>query len=1083
MNVLLISQCSDKALKETRRIIDQFAERKGTRTWQTSITQQGLLALRKLLRKTARRNTSVICHWIKKANYSEVLWIVGNTNKFNEQGNVPTNMTTNNILRTENENSWHTLENITLLASIAGLFHDIGKANNLFQSKLKKNQKIAEPYRHEWVSLRLFEAFVNAREDKDWLTELSQITPDIEKEVLTRLQPIKTANNSPLKALKPIAKIVGWLIVSHHRLPKNPGKLSPDDEINLWADYSLNNTWNSTSKNNITISKQDIENNWTFKHNTPFASNTWCKKANKIATRALKHSNLFTIKNWFDDHFSNHLARLSLMLADHKYSADDATKKYQDKDYAAYANTDKNGALKQKLDEHNIGVCKNAASFARSLPRIKNELPSITGIKPLKKPTKHKDFQWQNKAYELAYSLKEKTQYYGFFGINMASTGCGKTFANARIMYGLADEKLGCRFSVALGLRTLTLQTGDAFREHLHLNDDDLAVMIGSQSVKQLHELRQQESEKNFTGSESSEELYDESFYFKYDGAITDGVLSQWLQHRNKELTLISAPVLVSTIDHLMPATEGERGGRQIAPMLRLLTSDLILDEPDDFGIEDLPALARLVNWAGTLGSRVLLSSATLPPALINVLFEAYQSGRQHYNNACLDAQTNQQICCAWFDEKNKPQSGLYENIDSFSAAHQTVVNKRIKHLATNKPLRYAQMVTVQPEDIKAKTVLHCLASTFHNYMHQLHDQHHETSPAKQHISIGLIRMANINTMVALSQSLLAIEPKENYCIHFCIYHSQHPLIIRSNMEKILDSALKRDEKNPCWNVPSIANAIKDKPQQNHIFLVLATAVAEVGRDHDYDWAIAEPSSMRSLIQLAGRIQRHRQQEPNTPNFLILNKNYKTLINKSIAYSRPGFESNDFQLDNKDLNQSLIPIQYEHINAIPRITQNAELHPTKNLVDLEHARLQSICSGNPHNKKDYYSELWWKYNITWSAQMQQETRFRASQADEQFCYYLEDEYEKPRWKLIDREGTLLGTAKIKDIPFKLTNNAHAWINNDFSELLTQLAEQLEKPLTLASLQFGGITLRKDNDPDSTDTWLYNPLLGIHQIIR
>ena len=39
--------------------------------------------------------------------------------------------------------------------------------------------------------------------------------------------------------------------------------------------------------------------------------------------------------------------------------------------------------------------------------------------------------------------------------------------------------------------------------------------------------------------------------------------------------------------------------------MLRLLTSDLVLDEPDDFGLEDLPALCRLVNWAGMLGSRI----------------------------------------------------------------------------------------------------------------------------------------------------------------------------------------------------------------------------------------------------------------------------------------------------------------------------------------------------------------------------------------------------------------------------------------------------------------------------------------------
>jgi hypothetical protein len=62
---------------------------------------------------------------------------------------------------------------------------------------------------------------------------------------------------------------------------------------------------------------------------------------------------------------------------------------------------------------------------------------------------------------------------------------------------------------------------------------------------------------------------------------------------------LVSAPVLVTTVDHLMPATEGVRGGRQIPAMLRLLTSDLVLDEPDDFDIDDLHALCRLVNWAG----------------------------------------------------------------------------------------------------------------------------------------------------------------------------------------------------------------------------------------------------------------------------------------------------------------------------------------------------------------------------------------------------------------------------------------------------------------------------------------------------
>ena len=38
MNVLLISQCDKRALVETRRILDQFAERRGDCTWQTAIT-------------------------------------------------------------------------------------------------------------------------------------------------------------------------------------------------------------------------------------------------------------------------------------------------------------------------------------------------------------------------------------------------------------------------------------------------------------------------------------------------------------------------------------------------------------------------------------------------------------------------------------------------------------------------------------------------------------------------------------------------------------------------------------------------------------------------------------------------------------------------------------------------------------------------------------------------------------------------------------------------------------------------------------------------------------------------------------
>lgn len=112
-----------------------------------------------------------------------------------------------------------------------------------------------------------------------------------------------------------------------------------------------------------------------------------------------------------------------------------------------------------------------------------------------------------------------------------------------------------------------------------------------------------------------------------------------------------------------MPACEGIRGGKQIAPMLRLLTSDLVLDEPDDFDIADLPALCRLVNWAGMLGSRVLLSSATLPPALIQALFRAYEAGRGEYQKSCGIPNAPVNICCAWFDENNAVSEDISDGL------------------------------------------------------------------------------------------------------------------------------------------------------------------------------------------------------------------------------------------------------------------------------------------------------------------------------------------------------------------------------------------------------------------------------------
>ena len=226
MNVLLVSQCDKRALTETRRILDQFAERRGDRTWQTPITQDGLNTLRRLLRKTARKNTAVACHWIRGRDHSELLWTVGNSLRFNAQGSTPTNTSKRNVLGKADENDWHSHEDIHLLTALAALLHDLGKSCAAFQARLHGKLTERNQYRHEWVSLRLFEAFVGKDDDSAWLARLAAPTSMEDTSWLRNLRCDGLDRDAPPPfqslAHAPLAQAIGWLVLTHHRLPERP---------------------------------------------------------------------------------------------------------------------------------------------------------------------------------------------------------------------------------------------------------------------------------------------------------------------------------------------------------------------------------------------------------------------------------------------------------------------------------------------------------------------------------------------------------------------------------------------------------------------------------------------------------------------------------------------------------------------------------------------------------------------------------------------------------------------------------------------------------------------------------------------
>lgn len=80
------------------------------------------------------------------------------------------------------------------------------------------------------------------------------------------------------------------------------------------------------------------------------------------------------------------------------------------------------------------------------------------------------------------------------------------------------------------------------------------------------------------------------------------------------------------------------------------MSSDLVIDEVDDFIEADSAAIARLIHMVGLLGRKVMISSATITPDTALAYFHAYQSG---WHAHAKSRQQSLEIGCMWIDEGN----------------------------------------------------------------------------------------------------------------------------------------------------------------------------------------------------------------------------------------------------------------------------------------------------------------------------------------------------------------------------------------------------------------------------------------------
>ena len=1079
--VTFVSQCEKKALNRTRRVLDAFANRIGSNTWQTLITEDGLIAVKTLLRKTATKNTAVSCHWIRSRSRSELVWIVGNRDQFNSEGMVPVNITQKNLLNKEWENDWDYLPAIKSLVAISALMHDWGKATELFQKKLKGKTKISDPLRHEWISCLLLNALVRQSENTDqaWLKSLSEGNFDEQK-----LKNLISDVKNPLDDLPPIAQLVSWLIVTHHRLPF----LSDEGRRNEYCDQqrnsisemlkSITSEWGY--KNN---SEQKLEDCFKFPKGLLVQSTQWLREIKKWSSKLLQsQSQIHQLIENGSYRLLLHHARLCLMLGDHYYSSCDAENKKNWSDLELYANTDENG-LKQKLDEHLVRVSGQALKISQTLSRFTTDMESAHDIKSLKGRSP-KGFEWQDKATEKIDNFKKENpakKECGWFVVNIASTGCGKTIANAKIMRSLSEDGESLRFILALGLRTLTLQTGDEYRNRIGLKNEELAVLIGSSAIKELHEKSRQKDESlsfEDLGSESMEDLLTEDLDFS-DSPTADFLDAIIPKNNAKKLkAFLYKPVLACTIDHIIAATETTRGGKYILPSLRLLSSDLVIDEIDDFNDKDLVAIGRLIHLAGMLGRKVMISSATIPPALAEGFFNAYQEGwKIHANFKAAD----HNIACTWVDEFNTEvelinKKDSAERCNSYQNLHKEFISKRVAKLEKQTIKRKGFIVEVDEllaektdqqkqyfEKIRQAAIM----------LHKKHQTIDETT--KKQVSFGVVRMANIPPCVELSRYFLETTWEEDFAPKIMSYHSRQVLLLRHDQEKHLDDVLKRKEKSgespKAFQNPIIRSHINSSKAQNIIFILVATPVEEVGRDHDFDWAVIEPSSYRSIIQLSGRVRRHRQSCIDSPNVAVMQYNLRGLRQggkvESPSYCRPGYEtSSSLKLNSHDLSKLIDESTLnESINAIPRIQQFEKLNPKENLADLEHQAICNILTNyqkhGPKYLQAWLDESWWL-----TALPQQFNRFRESSPEVKLYLIWKDGKgvfceKNERGEFVSREQFF--NIK-KDLILSDDVYQKLWLNRNYKELLTKYVEEdfddLDKASTMIdkSKKYGEISV-------------------------
>jgi CRISPR-associated endonuclease/helicase Cas3 len=903
MHITLISLCQKRAIRRTQALLDRYAVRTGPGTWMSPITEEALRELQQALRRSASRHTAVACYRNEGIREMALSWIVGRRQGFGPSGAMPVGHTRRRHPKAPVA-AW--VSQASLLAQVAGLAHDLGKASLHFQAKLKaavthpQARPIKDLTRHEWTSMKVLQQ-LRARRFA-WTEAWGAVAADPRRHKLPFFEPPPQGlDYGKPRPLQGRLDALDFVVLTHHGLPAPDGKGKAQGPV---ISNERHTERTEGQGNELTL----------FQPAAPMNARLLQELARQYhRLEALPMERLVGPLAWWG---LTSVARAALILADHAVSARSferlppGQQAFSDSPLKANTTLGLNGKaqLNQPLEWHLGKVGQEAPLWIHRMAHP--DLPGLSALTRagLDRPSGPGRFSWQDRASHCLRQSQE-TDAQPTLVFNLAGTGAGKTRMNMRAIHALTPAHLPMRVAAGFNLRTLTLQTHTAFGTQLGIPKHEMACVVGDRLAKALH------AEAN------TDEDADNPRLSHYDIVAGDVERPTWMADLSQAYphldALIGAPVLVSTMDYLVNAGDPTRQAHQGHALLRLASSDLILDEVDSYDATAMIAVLRVVMWAGVFGRHVMVSSATLATPTATALFQAYQAGLSIWHAFHDRATRPPQIVL--IDHLTDPRTTAPETIEEFNSVYRSHLEHLIAATRKQPPYRKAIVVPVPACDLKKETRkgFHTgiLATAGRLHLANRWEYDPIAHPGK-HVSFGVIRVARVAECVILAK-VLANAPR----LQVCAYHAGDLRLRRSMKERELDRLFQRNPhaEDPSGNRllrndPDIRRRVNEAQGDDVLFVVVATPVEEVGRDHDFDWAIIEPSSTHSLVQMAGRVNRHRLVEVDQPNVAILDINMEEIrrqagLNKNriSVFTKPGNEEEDtpYALSGKGVTHTL----------------------------------------------------------------------------------------------------------------------------------------------------------------------------------